>query len=316
MKTNHSKVVVIGAGAVGSTAAFSILVTGIAAEVVLVDVNGNRAKGEALDMHHSIDFLSRNVNVHSGGYEECANADIVVITAAAPFNGESTRLDMLYKTEKIVGSIVPSVMASGFDGIFVIVSNPVDIISYQVLKLSGLPKERVIGTGTALESARLKAILGEIINIDPRSIDCYVMGEHGDSMMVPWSHVRTGGKNLIEVLKDNPDRFSHVNLDNLTHKTKMAGWEIMDLKGNTSYGIGSAVCGIVRTILHDENKMMPVSVYLDGEYGEHGIFCGVPAILNRNGLSEIAQFHLSEDEMEQFHQAAATIRENTHRLTI
>ena len=169
MQTHITKVAIIGSGAVGSTVAFSLVVKGVAATVALVDINRQKAMGEAMDLRHSMDFQRRNVRVTSGGYDECRDADIVVITAAAPYNGETDRLAMQDKTAAIMKKAVPEIMESGFDGIIVVVSNPVDIISFQVMKLSGLPKSRVIGTGTILETARLKQEIGQIMDMDPSS---------------------------------------------------------------------------------------------------------------------------------------------------
>lgn len=315
MKSNVTRVVIIGAGAVGATTAFSLVVKGVAAEVVLIDVNRDKAQGEIWDMQHSMDFQSRNVRVLLGDYSDCRDADIVVITASAPFGGEKNRLELLAKSESIMKKIVPAVVESGFDGIFIVVSNPVDIMSYLVRKLSGFPKSRVIGTGTVLETARLKQIIGQIMDMDLRSIDAYVMGEHGDSMMVPWSHVRAGGKPFTEIVADNSERFANVNLDEIVERTKTAGSDVFRVKGNTQYGIASAVTGIVTAILRDENKIFPVSAYLDGEYGVNGIYCGVPALLNRHGMTEIGVFHLTEEELALFHRSAEILRENVERLS-
>ena len=312
---NVTKVVIIGAGAVGSTVAYSLVLKGIAAEVVLVDRNLSKARGEALDMQHSMEFQNRNVRIYAGDYKDCADADMVIITAAAPLGGEIDRLAMQDKSAAIVSSIVPKVMESGFDGIFLVVSNPVDVMAYLVYKISGMPKERVIGTGTVLEPARLKHAIGEIMNMDPRSVDAYVMGEHGDSMMVPWSHVRAGGKNFPEILKDSPERFKGVTLERIVEQTRLAGREVLVAKGNTQYGIASAVTGIVKAILHDENKMLPVSVYLDGEYQVEDVYCGVPAILNRTGVKEIGEFHLTPKEQQQFMESAAVLKSAAARLT-
>lgn len=308
MKSNVTKVVIVGAGAVGSTTAYSLVVKGVAAEVVLVDINQNKAQAEVWDMQHSIDFQSRNVHVTLGDYNDCKDADIVVITAAAPFDGETNRLKMQNKTEKIIRNIVSSVMESGFDGIYLVVSNPVDVMTYLVKELSGFPKNRVIGTGTILETARLKQMISQIMDIDTRCIDAYVMGEHGDSMMVPWSHVRAGGKNFYEILTDNQHRFSNVDLDKIVEKTKKAGYEVLMGKGNTQYGIAGAVTGIVTAILKDENKIYSVSAYLEGEYGIDGIYCGVPAILNRNGIKEIGEFNLNEEEQLLLNKSADILR--------
>lgn len=316
MRAHITKVGIIGAGAVGASVAFSLVVKGVAAEIVLVDINRQKAMGEALDLRHCMDFQRRNVRVSCGGYEECRDADIVVITAAAPYNGETDRLAMQDKTASIMKTAVPAIMDSGFDGIFVVVSNPVDIISYQVMKLSALPKSRVIGSGTILETARLKQEIGEIMDMDPRSVDAYVMGEHGDSMMIPWSHVRAGGKKFEEILEDHPRRFRNISLDELSRRTREAGGTVLKAKGNTQYGIAGAVTGIVTAILQDENKLYPVSAFLEGEYGLNGLYCGVPAILNRRGIREIGEFHLTEREQRQLRASADIIRGAMSRLEL
>lgn len=315
MRTHITKVAIIGSGAVGATVAFSLVVKGVAATVALVDINRQKAAGEAMDLRHSMDFQRRNVKVTDGGYEECRDADIVVITAAAPYDGETDRLAMQEKTASIMRRAVPDIMESGFDGILVVVSNPVDIISYQVMKLSGLPKSRVIGTGTILETARLKQEIGQIMDMDPRSIDAYVMGEHGDSMMIPWSHVRAGGKKFQDILQDHPERFQDINLEELAVRTRSAGGEVLKAKGNTQYGIAGAVTGIVTAILQDENKLYPVSAFLEGEYGLSGLYCGVPAVLNRLGIREIGEFHLKDRELELLHRSAEVIRSGIERLS-
>ncbi|BCN32876.1 L-lactate dehydrogenase [Anaeromicropila herbilytica] len=314
MKSNITKVVIIGAGAVGATTAYSLVVKGIAAEVVLVDINKEKAQGEVWDIQHSIDFQNRNVRIKVGDYKECGDADIVVITASAPMDGETNRLMMLEKTATIIRNIIPPVMESGFDGIFVVVSNPVDVMAYLVKELSGLPKNRVIGTGTILETARLKQKIGEIMGMDPSSIDACVLGEHGDTMMIPWSHVRAGGKNFLEILSDNRDMLQEVDIDSIVQQTKRAGYYVLKSKGNTQYGIAGAVTGIVAAILGNENKLYAVSAYLEGEYGIEGIYLGVPAILNRDGIKDIGVFNLNEEEKEQLIHSADIIRNSIERL--
>lgn len=314
MKISRSKVVIIGSGAVGATTAYSLVVQGVVAEVVLVDLNQEKAGGEALDMQHSMEFQRRNVRVGAGGYEECADADIVVITAAAPMNGEVDRRAALGKSAAIMKSIVPEIMKSGFDGIFLVVSNPVDAMAWLVWKLSGLPASRVIGTGTILETARLKHLIAKSMSMDPRSIDAYVMGEHGDAMMIPWSHVRAGGKSFQIIAREKG--VQDINLDNMVEEVRKSGWYVLKAKGNTQYGIASAVTAIVKAILYDENKIYSVSAYLDGEYGESGIFCGVPAILNRNGVEDIGEFYLTGEEQARFAASAKIIRESVGQIEV
>lgn len=311
MTTNKSKVAIIGCGLVGASTGFSLLTQGVCDEIVMVDINKEKALGEVLDMRDDVEYLNRNTKVMLGNYEDCADADIIVITAGAPPKKGQSRLDTLDLSAKIAKSIVEPIMAKGFDGIFIIISNPVDIIAHYVQKISGLPKNQVIGTGTSLDSARLKNFIAELVNVDPRSVYAYSLGEHGDSQMVPWSLVTVGGKRFYDVIEDNPKLMEGVELDDIVKKTVRAGWEILERKGTTSFGIATAAVGIIKAILHDENKIIPVSTLLEGEYGEYDVYCGVPVILNRSGASDILEIHMSEDEKERFKASASKIREYT-----
>lgn len=310
MKLSGSKVVIIGAGMVGSATAFCLTVQGVSAQVVLVDANHEKALGEAMDLQHSIEYQNRNVRVSAGDYSDCSDADVVVITASIPMAGIKTRTEMLHKNIGIMDAVVDGIMGSGFNGHIIVVSNPVDVLSHYVYKRSGLPKQQVIGTGTALETARLKQLIGHIMRIDPRSVQAYSMGEHGDSQMVPWSHVRIAGKAFIEVMEDNPERFAHIDLDGLVDQTTHAGTEVLKRKGSTQYGIASATTAIISSILRDENSIMTVSTLLEGEYGEYDVFCGVPAIIGKEGVIEIGEFRLTEEELKKFHDSAEIIRNN------
>lgn len=314
MLINKSKVVIVGAGAVGSATAFSLVTQGVCDDVVLTDLNREKAVGEAMDLQHCIEYLNRNVKVSAGTYEDCGDADLIVITASAPYVKGQNRLDMLGASEKIVKSIVDPIMKSGFDGHFVIISNPVDIISYYIYKLSGLPKNQIIGTGTALDTARLKCLIAQKIDVDPRSVHCTVMGEHGDSQMVPWSRVTVGGKDFFNIIADNKDRLEGADLDEMVRETAEAGWEIVHRKGNTNYGIATTAAGIIKAILHDENKIIPVSTLLCGEYGENDVFAGVPAVLNRSGVKEVVEVRMTPEELERFKKSVGVIREFSSRL--
>lgn len=314
MLINKSKVVIVGAGAVGSSTAFSLVTQGVCDEVVLTDINHEKAVGEAMDLRHGIEYLNRNVEVHAGTYDDCANADVIVITASAPYVPGQNRLDMLGASATIVRNIVEPVMKTGFDGIFVVISNPVDIIAHYIWKISGLPKNQVIGTGTALDTARLKCLIANKIDVDPRSIHCTVMGEHGDSQMVPWSRVTVGGKDFYNIIADNQSRLAGVNLDEMVHETAEAGWEIVHRKGNTSYGIATTAVGIIKAVLQNENQVIPVSTLLDGEYGETDVFAGVPAILNRSGVKEVVEVRMTPEELERFKKSVAVIREFSDKI--
>lgn len=314
MLVKKSKIAVIGCGLVGSSTAFSLVTQGVCDEILMIDINEERALGEVLDLRDTIKYLDRNVKVNKGTYADCGDVDIIVITAGAPPKPGQTRLDTLEVSAHIAKSIVEPVMASGFDGIFIVVSNPVDMVAYYVYKLSGLPKNQVIGTGTALDTSRLQNFLAELVNVDPRSVYAYSMGEHGDSQMVPWSVVTIAGKPFNDIIQDNKEIVGNVNLDEIVTKTAKEGWEIYNRKGTTYYGIASACVGIIKAILYDENRIIPVSTLLEGEYGQHEIFAGVPAILNRTGVADVLEIHMTEEELKRFQSSARLLREYTDKI--
>ena len=314
MKMTKKKVAIVGCGLVGATTAFSLETQGICDEILMIDINHERAVGEMMDLNDSLEYLGRNVKVKTGTYADCGDADIIVITAGAPPKPGQTRLDTLDLSAKICKSIVDPIMASGFDGIFIIISNPVDIIAHYVYKLSGLPKNQVIGTGTSIDSARLKNFIGQMINVDPRSVHAYSMGEHGDSQMVPWSTVTIAGKPFYDVIADNKELVGDVDLEDLVKKTAKEGWEIYNRKGTTYYGIATACAGIIKSILNDENRIIPVSTLLEGEYGEKDVFAGVPTILNRSGASDVLEIHMTPRELGRFKDSCQLIREYTSKI--
>lgn len=309
MKIKTSKVAVVGCGLVGSSTAFSLVTQGVCDEILMIDINQERALGEVLDLRDTIKYLDRNVKVRTASYADCSDVDIIVITAGAPPQKGQTRLDTLEVSAKIVKTIVDPVMASGFDGIFIVVSNPVDIIAHYVYKLSGLPKNQVIGTGSSLDTSRLQNFIAELVNVDPRSVYAYSMGEHGDSQMVPWSTVTVAGKSFNDIIQDNKDLVGDVDLDEIVKKTTREGWEIYNRKGTTYYGIATACAGIIKAILYDENRIIPVSTLLEGEYGETEVFAGVPTILNRTGAADILEIHMTDEELNKFHQSVEILRE-------
>ncbi|GAA0072042.1 L-lactate dehydrogenase [Clostridium sardiniense] len=314
MGIKNTKVAIVGTGLVGSSTAFSLVTQGVCDEVLMIDINNERAVGEAMDLNHSIEYLNRNTKVRAASYDECGDVDVIVITAGAPPKPGQTRLDTLDLSAKIVETIVNPIMESGFKGYFIIVSNPADIIAYHVYKLSGLPKSHVLSTGTSVDTARLKNFIGELLDVDPRCVQGYSMGEHGDSQMVPWSHVTVGGKSFIKVLEDNKDRFQNVDLDKLVQDTAQAGWEVYKRKGTTYYAIASATVGIIKAILYNENKIIPVSTLLEGEYGVSDVFAGVPVILNSEGIKEIVEIHMSDEEKNKFQSSINVIKEYIKRL--
>jgi len=314
MVIKKSKIAVIGCGLVGSSTAFSLVTQGVCDEVLMIDINEERAFGEVLDLRDTIKYLDRNVKVNKGTYADCGDVDIIVIAAGAPPKMGQTRLDTLEISAKIAKSIVGPVMESGFDGIFIVVSNPVDMIAYFVHQLSGLPKNQVIGTGTALDTSRLQNFIAEMVKVDPRSVYAYSLGEHGDSQMVPWSTVTIAGKPFYDVIQDNQELMGDVDLDEIVKKTIKEGWEILNRKGTTSYGIAAACVGIIKAILYDENKIIPVSTLLEGEYGESGVFVGVPTVLNRTGAADVLEIHMTFEELEKFRNSVRLLREYCDKI--
>ena len=309
MSFKDSRIVIIGCGNVGSTIAYTILNQGLCEEIVLIDRNEDKAYAEALDMTHAVYFMNRNIVIRSGSYADCADADMVVVTASAPMAKDShNRLEMLAPSMNIMKSITENVMASGFDGVFLIVSNPVDIMSYYVWKLSGLPRRQVIGSGTTLDSARLCAELSGLYDLDPKSVEAFICGEHGDSEVVLWDSATIGGKPVTAVMEDNADRTREVTKEGLHDKVINLGWEVFNRKGNTCYGIAAAACAIIKSVLFNENRIYPVSVLLEGEYGQDNVFLSVPVILDKTGAREIVEIDLSADEQKKLSQSGEIMK--------
>lgn len=312
MKKN--KIAIVGVGTVGATIACNAVVQGFADEILLIDKNEAKARAEMLDLQHTMTFQKKQCKVKVGKYEDCGDMDIIILTAAAPLIQGQTRLDMLETAKKITKSIIPKVMESGFNGHIIVITNPVDIISYYVWRLSGLPRNKVIGTGTALDSARLKVMLGDIIGLDPNSIQAFTLGEHGDSQFIPWKAVSIGGKSWEEIIEDNPERKERFDKEQVLADVKNAGWKIANIKNTTNYGIAATTLRLVEAILNNESAVIPVSTYLDGEYGVKDLFISVPAIINAQGVAEIVELRLTTDEQEQFEHSAGIIKEYIQKL--
>lgn len=308
MKFSTRKVAIVGTGLVGASAGYSLVNQNICDELLLIDVNHERAVGEAMDLQHCIDFTTSRTKVAVGSFEDCTDMDIVIITAGGPPKPGQTRLDTLEISAKIAKSVVQEVMKSGFNGIFLVASNPVDIITYQVWKESGLPRNQVLGTGTSLDSSRLKSILSQHIDVDPRSIHGYTLGEHGDSQFAAWSHLTIGGKPFMQILEEQKETLAHIDLDEIIDQVRKAGFEILHRKGTTYYGIGCALASIVRSIFNDDHKILAVSTILDGEYGYENIATGVPAILTRQGVKEVVELNLTDDEKAKFDHSNEVLR--------
>ncbi|MEC3883109.1 L-lactate dehydrogenase [Halobacillus sp. HZG1] len=304
-----NRVALIGTGAVGSSYAFALLNQGVADELVMIDLNKEKSEGDAMDLNHGLAFAPSNKKIWFGDYADCESADLVVITAGANQKPGETRLDLLEKNTAIFKSIVGSVMESGFDGIFLVATNPVDILTYMTWKFSGLPAERVIGSGTILDTARLRFKLSEYFDIDTRNVHAYIMGEHGDSELPVWSHANVAGRSVFDRIKDHPDLYDENDLEGIFEQVRDAAYHIIARKGATHYGIAMGLVRLTKAILHNENAVLTVSGYLQGQYGMDDLYIGVPAIVNRKGIQEIIELDLDQDEMKKFHASASLLKE-------
>ncbi len=304
------KVVIVGTGFVGMSMAYSLVNQGGINELVLIDILKDKAEGEAMDLSHGIPFAPSKIDIKAGDYDECKDANIVVITAGLNQKPGQTRLELATENVKIIKGITEQIVASGFKGIFVVASNPVDLMTYVVYKTSGFPKSKVIGSGTVLDTARLRFLIGEYLKISSKNVHAYIMGEHGDSSFVPWSHCYVGCKKLTEVMEDAKKDIK--DLDQIYEGVQQAAYEIIKKKKATYYGIGVSLVKLVKAILGDENSIMPVSSYLEGEYGHSGIFIGVPAVINRHGVREILKLKLNETEQEKFDNSCEILEKMLH----
>ncbi|MGY3714305.1 L-lactate dehydrogenase [Sutcliffiella cohnii] len=306
MENGVNRVALIGTGFVGSSYAFALLNQGVTEELVLIDLNKEKSEGDAMDLNHGMAFAPTPTKIWYGDYTDCAQANLVVICAGANQKPGETRLDLVEKNTKIFKSIVDSVMNSGFNGIFLVATNPVDILTYATWKFSGLPKERVIGSGTILDTARFRYLLGEYFNVDARNVHAYIMGEHGDTELPVWSKADIGGKPILEMMKQK-EGYKEADLDEIFVNVRDAAYHIIERKGATYYGIAMGLVRLTKAILQNQNSILTVSAYLDGQYDGKDIYIGVPAVVNRQGIREIVELELSEKEKEQFKQSVEVL---------
>ena len=281
-----NKVVIIGCGNVGMSYAYALLnQKTYVNELALIDLNYDRVVGEVMDLNHCLAFAPSKIDIRVGDYSECRDADIVVIAAGANQNPGETRMDLINKNSKIFKSIVGNVMENGFDGIFLVATNPLDVMTYLVQKYSGLPYSRVMGSGTSLDTARLRYLIGEELSINPKNVHAYVIGEHGDSEFVPWSNVNIGLQNIGSFIDEE-------KCFDIENSVRNAAYEIINKKGATYYGIGMCLVRITNAILGDENAIITVSNYDE----TNGVYVGLPAIINRTGVHKKIFVELNNDE--------------------
>lgn len=309
------KAAIIGCGFVGSSIAFTLMQSGLFSEMVLLDVDQDRAEGEALDIAHGMPFASP-MSIYAGSYADAADADIAIITAGAAQKPGETRLDLVNKNVAIFKSILPQLTQAGFDGIILVVSNPVDILTYVALKLSGLPASRVIGSGTVLDTARFKYILGQHLGVDPRNVHARIIGEHGDSEIAAWSLANISGIPLNDFCELRGHTDHQRNMDRIAEEVKNAAYEIIKKKRATYYGIAMTVKRICEAITRDEKPILPVSNYIDGEYGLHDIVLSMPAVVGASGIEYQVPIKINETETEQLKASAATLRSVIDKLDL
>ncbi|WP_320937117.1 L-lactate dehydrogenase [Enterocloster lavalensis] len=309
MRVDKRKVVIVGTGMVGMSYAYSLLNQSVCDELVLIDVNKTRAIGEAMDLNHGLAFANASMTIYAGEYSDCADADIVVICAGVAQKPGETRLDLLKRNAQVFRSIIDPVTSSGFNGIFLVATNPVDIMTRITCVLSGFNPRRVLGSGTALDTARLRYLLGEYLKVDPRNVHAYVMGEHGDSEFAPWSQALLATKPILELCGEN-DAVCRERLDQIEEEVRTAAYKIIEAKNATYYGIGMALTRITKAILGDEHSVLTVSAMLRGDFGQRDVFVGAPCIINQNGIQKVLPLSLTDEEMEKMNKSCDTLRES------
>ena len=313
-KTDLKKVALIGTGFVGMSFAYALLNSGECDQLVLIDINKVKAHGEAMDLNHGLPFAKRNMLIFDGEYCDCCDADIVVIAAGVNQKDGEGRIALLHRNYEVFRSIIDPVIKSGFEGIFLVATNPVDIMTKITLELSGFDPSRVIGSGTTLDTARLRYLLGDYFSIDPRNVHAYVIGEHGDSEIVPWSQAYITTKSIFDVIDHSNGKFKIEDLNNISKNVTGAAQEIIRAKSATYYGIGMALVRIVRAIFGDEKSALTVSVMLNGQYGINGVYAGLPAIIGRNGVEDIIILDLKEDEEKAFINSCKFLKETAEQI--
>lgn len=302
----NNKVVIIGCGNVGMSYAYALLNQRTSVnELVLIDINKEKAIGEAMDLNHCLAFAPTKINIKAGDYSDCRDAKIVAIAAGANQEVGETRMDLINKNDKIFESIVKNVMENGFNGIFLIATNPVDIMTYITWKHSNMSPTKIIGTGTTLDTARLRYEISKNININTKNIHAYVIGEHGDTEFVPWSNATVGLQNIRDFLEND-------KLEEICSNVRNAAYEIIEKKGNTSYGIGMSMIKITNSILSDENAVLTVSSYDKN----NDVFIGGPTIVNKNGAVERIYVRLTEIETEKLQHSINVLKEAINKNNI
>ena len=308
MKVNSRKVAVIGCGFVGSSSAFALMQSGLFSEMVLIDADTKRAEGEAMDISHGISF-ARPMQIYAGNYDDITDAAIIVITAGANQKPDETRLDLIKKNAAIMKSIVGEIKKRDFGGILLIVSNPVDILTLIALKESGYPSNRVIGSGTVLDTGRFKYLLGEHLDVDSRSVHAFIIGEHGDSELAAWSNARIGGLKVNDFCELR-GHFNHEqSMKKIFENVRNSAYEIIERKHATYYGIAMAVKRICEAIVRNEKSILPVSSLMTGEYGLNDVVLSIPAVVGETGVQKVTPIELNDEELTKLKDSANILKD-------
>ena len=304
---NNRKAAIIGCGFVGSASAFSLMQSGLFSELVLIDANREKAEGEALDIAHGIPF-ARQMKIYAGDYDDIMDSAVIIVTAGANQKPEETRLDLVHKNVEIFKSTIPEIAKRDYQGILLIVANPVDILTYTALKLSGMPENRVIGSGTVLDTARLKYRLGEHLSVDRRSVHVFIVGEHGDSEIAVFSSANVSGIPLNRFCEMRGHFEHEAATRRIAEEVKNSAYEIIAKKHATYYGIAMSVKRICEAIVRDEKSILPVSSMMHGEYGISDVALSMPAIVGKDGVETRVPISISEEEEAKLKESADTLK--------
>jgi L-lactate dehydrogenase len=309
------KVAVVGAGNVGATFAYALVLNGLVGEIVLIDIDRQRAEGEAMDINHAVP-LSNPVRVWAGDYSDCAGADVVVVTAGTAQRPGETRLDLVKRNAEIFSDVIPSITEHNETGILLIATNPVDVLSYAAWKLSGFPSGRVVGSGTVLDTARFRYLLSEHLGLDPRNVHAYVVGEHGDSEVPVWSLANVAGMRLDEYCRRVHCDVSDDARKRISHQVRDAAYEVIERKGATYYAVAVALVRIVEAILRDQHTVLSVSNLVPGYYGIDDVYFSLPAVIGREGVEQVVELALAEEERVALEECATVLHDVLDELTL
>lgn len=309
LRKRTGKVGVVGTGMVGTSFAYALMQRSLASELVLIDIDYARAEGEAMDLNHGLPFV-RPMRIYAGTYADLAGADLIVIAAGANQRPGETRLDLLNRNVAIFREIIPPILAANDDGIIVVATNPVDILTTIVAQIAGSAANRVIGSGTILDTARFRYLLGQHYGVDPRSVHAYIVGEHGDSELALWSLANIAGVRLVDFVGANGQGYNQAALDAILEQTRNAAYEIIKRKRATYYAIGLGLLSIAEAVLRDQHTVMTISSLMNGQYGVSGIAISLPTIVGRDGAEELLNLPLSEQEIALFQRSAGILKEH------